>query len=400
MRKLALLLAGLVTGCGPDTPAQPTWSEDVRPILLANCARCHGEEPAGGAPAAFRLDRYEDGGRRGARTMAPYLAERAGKRGDMPPEGPRLTDRQRDILVRWAEQMAPRGAPGQMSTARLVAPPAGADQGLELTVDARDPDGDAVEGSLAFGPDGASVPQTAIGPIGSGRNVVRWDTSGLPPGTYKLFAQLSEGESSVTIDLGGVTVAHASGNSAPAAQLELAGLQPIAADAASPQTLFLTARDAEGHAMTARLVAFRGDEEREITSGLALTSGTPAMVFWDTRSVPEGPNWRVRAEVSDGVATTTATTGQVVISHATTADTFGAIEPIFQARCAPCHPLPVAVDLGGEGIGVWTGTIWRRVVQRREMPPRSATGVVMGFTPLTEEERMRISAWLLAGAPP
>lgn len=36
----SLAVAGLA-GCAPEAPAQPSYSADVRPLLLAKCVRCH-----------------------------------------------------------------------------------------------------------------------------------------------------------------------------------------------------------------------------------------------------------------------------------------------------------------------------------------------------------------------
>lgn len=45
-RTSLLLAAALALGlssaaCGPLTPVSPTWRDDVRPILIARCMRCH-----------------------------------------------------------------------------------------------------------------------------------------------------------------------------------------------------------------------------------------------------------------------------------------------------------------------------------------------------------------------
>src|SRR3954454_14098978 len=39
-----LLLVGLICACGVQRPApdEPTWVDDVQPILQANCFGCHG----------------------------------------------------------------------------------------------------------------------------------------------------------------------------------------------------------------------------------------------------------------------------------------------------------------------------------------------------------------------
>jgi hypothetical protein len=41
----AALLGGLVPACGPEIPAEPTWAEDVYPIVRARCVRCHADPP-------------------------------------------------------------------------------------------------------------------------------------------------------------------------------------------------------------------------------------------------------------------------------------------------------------------------------------------------------------------
>ena len=33
--------AVVIAGCGANVPAHPTWQDDVYPIMLARCVRCH-----------------------------------------------------------------------------------------------------------------------------------------------------------------------------------------------------------------------------------------------------------------------------------------------------------------------------------------------------------------------
>src|SRR3569623_3215047 len=51
MRTLMLLIAGLgaaaLAGCGANVPEHPTWQDDVRPIMVARCVRCHTTTPQG-----------------------------------------------------------------------------------------------------------------------------------------------------------------------------------------------------------------------------------------------------------------------------------------------------------------------------------------------------------------
>src|SRR5947208_2675734 len=93
----------------------PTFSADVAPILLSQCADCH--RPGGSAP--FNLITYADAKRR-ARLIADTVTRRY-----MPPWKPepgfgefdgvrRLTDEQIDIVKRWAEAGAPEGDAGAL----------------------------------------------------------------------------------------------------------------------------------------------------------------------------------------------------------------------------------------------------------------------------------------------
>jgi hypothetical protein len=138
-------------GCGPQVPEEPTWEEDVRPILMANCVRCHGDPPLlPNIPAAvgFRLDVYDDdeeNGVAGAATMSSAIYDQAAVQELMPPTYRltsidyepvgRLTARQQEILRLWHEQGAPRGSPApDGGTARADAG-AEADAGGEANAD-------------------------------------------------------------------------------------------------------------------------------------------------------------------------------------------------------------------------------------------------------------------------
>ena len=113
-------------------PAMPTYSADVKPIVLQHCVRCHG---AGGTlnvdprsslqfpPPNGYLDHYEDqgdctpddagappagcklGARSLAQTMKAYVASDAYQ---MPPlPDPPLAARDQQIIARWADETTP-----------------------------------------------------------------------------------------------------------------------------------------------------------------------------------------------------------------------------------------------------------------------------------------------------
>jgi mono/diheme cytochrome c family protein len=127
-------LALTLVACAPDEgPAAPGYQTDVKPILDANCVRCHGEgdklsvDPGltgnlkGLAPMIVYLDHYEDRPNCGGGTMpclgaktnallaALYVAYPDSNYNRMPPKpSERLSDRDIDLLKRWAAEMPPK----------------------------------------------------------------------------------------------------------------------------------------------------------------------------------------------------------------------------------------------------------------------------------------------------
>ena len=120
---LTFALTGPVLAAAADAPAagQPTYSRDVAPILAEHCASCH--RPGDIAPMSLRS--YEE--------VRPWVKSirKAIEAGVMPPwhadpaygsweNDRRLTDAERDTLLRWVKQGAPEG------DAAASAAPAGA----------------------------------------------------------------------------------------------------------------------------------------------------------------------------------------------------------------------------------------------------------------------------------
>jgi hypothetical protein len=107
-----LSLATAALGAAGDDvgTAQPTYSRDVAPILAERCVSCH--RPGDIAPMALRT--YDE--------VRPWVKSirRVVADGEMPPwhadptygefeNDRRLTDAERETLLRWAKQGAPRG---------------------------------------------------------------------------------------------------------------------------------------------------------------------------------------------------------------------------------------------------------------------------------------------------
>ena len=117
------VIASVQTGAQSRTAAAPTFSKDVAPILYKNCANCH----RAGEIGPMALLTYKD-----ARPWAKSIATRVAN-GTMPPwhadpthgeflNDRRLSDADRDTIVKWATGGAPEG-----NKADLPAPPAFAD---------------------------------------------------------------------------------------------------------------------------------------------------------------------------------------------------------------------------------------------------------------------------------
>jgi hypothetical protein len=234
---LALAVAGLCAlACEPEPRVEaPGWFEDVQPILMANCAHCHGAPAAAGAPATFRLDVYDDlvdhdgrgnsvvvlgaGHTPADRALAPgedlparILARvRDEARPMPPPPAAPLTDLQRKILERWWSDGVKAGGPprrGARPNRRprlLLAEPVPArltGGTLRISYEIRDPDGDPVIGEIVVG---ASPPRLAtirhLGPA-----VAEIDVSAMAPGPHPLFARAHDGQVAVEWSLGAVTI--------------------------------------------------------------------------------------------------------------------------------------------------------------------------------------------------
>jgi len=106
----ALLAGTLAAAPATTNSAAPTFSKDVAPILYKNCASCH----RAGEIAPMSLLTYEE-----VRPWAKAIREKVAL-GDMPPwhaaaprgmfsNDRRLTDEDKDTLVRWAMSGAPKG---------------------------------------------------------------------------------------------------------------------------------------------------------------------------------------------------------------------------------------------------------------------------------------------------
>jgi len=206
-RKIALLaplFACVFAGCGEDpVHAQPTWVDDVQPILRGNCLNRHGVTAS---ITKFRTKRWdvcsldafsavgpfqEDPMAEfvGASSRLPlvfktYLLIREGaSRPNMPPlPGAVLTDRQTEVIARWIQHPT---CGARVRNARPTA--AWLEKPRSFVVE--DADHDQVLGSISCG--GAPQPILFAG-------AHDLPTNASPPCTL----QISDGQDQATVTLG------------------------------------------------------------------------------------------------------------------------------------------------------------------------------------------------------
>jgi cytochrome c5 len=386
-----------LAACAPAAPDAPTWVEDVRPILAANCIRCHGHPAIGGAPAGFRLDVWGDvtsDGRlvRGAASMAAFVAARAAARGDMPPRGAFLSDRQEEILEAWQETVELGARPGNREPEATVLDVASDETGLTLEVTVTDADGDLVAGELRANDE-------TVGPLRGGRQRVVWDTGGVVPGPHRLVALLDDGSARRAVELG-ERIVEDRGNAAP--RVRFSAPPPDTLVHGRPVTVTFEVSDPDAvDEVTVELDAVRGETTIPIAR-LAGAARGANHVSWDASALPPSPSWRIRATVSDGKATRVTTSWPLIVSHSTTTETYASLKPLLDGLCARCHDarVPGGPDfIHHDQLRFLAGRAWRKVGQLRECPPKSVSVILPDAPLLSEEDRRRLAEWFLAGAP-
>ncbi|ACY18158.1 hypothetical protein [Haliangium ochraceum] len=202
--RLPTLLFSLVVlstaACGPAVPSNPSWEEDVKPIMLANCARCHRDDSQNGAPSNFRLDVCETtGGEDGTQARAERVVARAkSESSPMPPlPASPLTDRQVEVLDNWLANGAPCDSSGAASVALLTPLALRADERgpqLELGYALRDPRASLVHLSfVAESESGELHTAPAADAAAAAEATLRWSLAELPAGSYELRVTLDDG---------------------------------------------------------------------------------------------------------------------------------------------------------------------------------------------------------------
>ena len=300
----AIAAAAMVAGCA-ELPAAPTYLDDVRPLLLANCVRCHAAPTACTAPArrGFRLDHWSAVGEiEGVAAMTERIAVRAADAGTMPPDRG-LAEREREILQRWQRAGSPRGerpgdAPPSLTVRSTVPTDEPADQRIGLDYDVRDPDGDTVLWSLGWQREGVDGVLAAQLPDGRGR--VELDVGVLATGRYQLVAALDDdtGVAPVEVLVGG-PITLPDRDAAPSVRLDYPrGGQRLSLT--SVVEIRWTADDVDSAGpLTAAVELIGADGQvRELATGLDARAGRYA---WKPGDTAAGA-YRFEIRVSDGAA--------------------------------------------------------------------------------------------------
>jgi hypothetical protein len=168
-------LAGLGPACsGSTAPAQPSWDQDVFPILQGSCNGCHGatvpesamQLPAGRYdvcnPAPFtaagitipKLTGASPGGALMRVYLNPLPVPGSSRDAMPPPPAPELGDYEHTVLTNWlalpAEAQCVKRGGNRPPSVRLVNA-TNVQGGLQLVLDISDPDGDQVLGKATSG---------------------------------------------------------------------------------------------------------------------------------------------------------------------------------------------------------------------------------------------------------
>ena len=367
-----LLLGALVPACSPGAPAEPTWFDDLQPIIRANCSRCHGADPVQANIAAFRLDRYVAGDESSvfydAHDFAQRIAEVAAEHDTpaMPPDYS-LSDRQREILRRWAANGAPKGTrDNQPPGAKLLAPAdedATVDQSVDLALRSWDDDGDAlwleVWAHDRADPD-ARNDKLLAARVGGGLRSLAVDTGTLASThDFELYAIVDDGFSDRPEEnrtrirlLQALRVDHGARGTAPTVAL----LQPNGGGTIlGPTTIAWSASDPDdGDVLTIDLdlveVAPDGAEEVVASIARGLPSDPPQTYEWDPSGLPPESGgdpilYKVRVTATDAGARNTRSDQSdapftIAEGGGTTDYVWADVRPIFDTYCTGCHGQP------------------------------------------------------------
>jgi mono/diheme cytochrome c family protein len=98
------LLAGVVSGCGDDSPADVGAGDPDRPVFEARCAVCHGLDGAPRWPSALSGDLGDPDWHAGTTERAIREVILDGRR-EMPSFSGKLTDEESERIVGYVQRL-------------------------------------------------------------------------------------------------------------------------------------------------------------------------------------------------------------------------------------------------------------------------------------------------------
>lgn len=446
----------MLVACGPAVPENPTYFADVQPILRANCSRCHGADPIDLKVAKYRLDRYvaNDTATIDAFDYAQSIAEHTAAHVEpvMPPDY-ELSDRQHEILARWALAPDKGTRSNTLGRIELIAPQGTttADETIDTTFRAWDEDLDGLAIQLWARDESDPTQPIPLGnPTGGGERSISIDSGTLASKhTFVIYAVVDDGfdddpavnEMNKVPLLESVYVDHGARGTAPTVKLtapNVGGTQigtiAIAWSATDPDVD--TSGNPDVLSIDLALVGFdaSGNEisTRTITTGLP---NAPSSFTWTipadvVTSNANGPiPYKVRVTAHDTLPTLANLPPNersddsdlpfTIEKSTTTTYTWtdspspGGVGALFTKYCKECHGQPAkspqlepycyleydqahnVAPCAPSDLGVYEqrADIYNRVVTLANMPPASA------MVKMSAADRSVIGNWLAGGAP-
>jgi len=409
------LLFSVLFSCKDDLPSNPTWFQDVQPILTAQCARCHGLVKDVRAPAEFRLDRYEE-----AVAHKERIFERAvnyEKTGALPmPPDAFLSNDQREILRRWIENDTPEGsrASNQLPSIEVLTPlPSSVDQELQISFRVFDLDYDAVLVSVGYREHGSGAPLTMLSLAQHGAQYqLAFDTGVVRDvSTIDVVALLDDGIARMheVVLAANVSVDHQGKGAAPLVLWTSEGL------VSKPETTVQwSATDADNDALSFSLELLQVDASNNIVEARTLAQdlldireyvvNTSLLLEEDAMRNPLFYQFRVTA--SDGKNERSAHSASFSLLSLTWEED---IRPMLMKHCGGCHNAmgitptveffrvdkydendPVAPINNDWGVWEMSDNIYDQVITRGRMP--------LGAS-MPQDEKARLGAWIVSGLP-